>query len=121
MGVAGGERVSRWELGTSEPRPEILIRLAKVLKLRAMELLDVESGPDLRALRFAVGLSPGEVAAAALVSKRTYVRLESGRWSRMPDQGQLESLAGALKVAEPALRDALARTRRAREDARTGG
>ena len=25
VGVAGGERVSRWELGTSEPRPEINI------------------------------------------------------------------------------------------------
>jgi transcriptional regulator with XRE-family HTH domain len=31
VGVAGGERVSRWELGTSSPRPEILHQLARVL------------------------------------------------------------------------------------------
>ncbi len=41
VGVAGGERVSRWELGTSEPRPEILVRLAKVLDVAALDLLDV--------------------------------------------------------------------------------
>jgi transcriptional regulator with XRE-family HTH domain len=121
VGVAGGERVSRWELGTSEPRPAILVRLAKVLKLSPMELLDVEAGADLRALRFAVGLSPDEVAAAALVSKRTYVRLEGGRWTRLPDQAQIASLAAVLKVPEPALRDALVRTRDARVGSRTDG
>ena len=58
VGVAGGERVSRWELGTSEPRPEILVRLAKVLDVEAMDLLDVEAGVNLRALRFAVASPP---------------------------------------------------------------
>jgi transcriptional regulator with XRE-family HTH domain len=111
VGVAGGERVSRWELGTSEPRPDILVRLARVLKIRAAELLDVEAGADLRALRFAAGLSTDAVADAALISKRTYVRWESGRWTRMPDPAQARSLAAALNVSESALRDALERTR----------
>ena len=29
--VAGGERISRWELGSSAPRPEMLLRLAQAL------------------------------------------------------------------------------------------
>lgn len=88
VGVAGGERVSRWELGTSEPRPEILARLAKVLDVPALDLLDVEAGFDLRALRFAAGLSPSEVAAGAHLSERTYVRWEgSPRVSVGPQTG----------------------------------
>ena len=111
VGVAGGERVSRWELGTSEPRPEILLRLARVLKLRALELLDVEHGVDLRALRFAAGLSTDDVAAAAHLSKRTYVRWESGHWTRPPDPAQMQALASALRSTPPALLEALERTR----------
>lgn len=114
VGVAGGERVSRWELGTSEPRPEILARLAKVLDVTALDLLDVAEGADLRALRFAAGLSPSDVAATAHLSERTYVRWESGRWTRLPDPVQVGALAAALKVSKPMLLDALERTRDAR-------
>ena len=103
VGVAGGERVSRWELGTSEPRPEILVRLAKVLNVKALDLLDVEGGVDLRALRFAAGLSPGEVAASVHLSERTYVRWESGRWARLPDEPQIAALAAVFKVGRKAL------------------
>jgi DNA-binding XRE family transcriptional regulator len=38
--VAGGERISRWELGSSAPRPEILHRLAQALNVDAADLLD---------------------------------------------------------------------------------
>ena len=108
VGVAGGERVSRWELGVSEPRPDILIRLAKTLRLRVIELLDVEAtGPDLRALRLIVGMSAAEIAAAAHVSKATYLRWESGRWKRQPSPTQVMALASALRVKQAAALGAL--------------
>jgi transcriptional regulator with XRE-family HTH domain len=111
VGVAGGERVSRWELGSSEPRPEILASLAKVLDVPALDLLDVAEGADLRALRFAAGLSPRDVAATAHLSERTYVRWESGRGTRLPDSAQVAALAKALKVSRKALLAAFDRTR----------
>jgi transcriptional regulator with XRE-family HTH domain len=56
VGVAVGERVSRWELGTSEPDWRSS-RLAKVLDVAALDILDVADGAGLRALRFAAGLA----------------------------------------------------------------
>ena len=52
-----------------------------------------------------------DVAAAAHLSKRTYVRWESGQWTRLPDPGQASALAAALKVNQRVLLDALERTR----------
>ena len=99
VGVAGGERISRWELGASEPRPDIVVRLAKALDLPALQLLEiVDEVPDLRALRFAAGLSAVEVAARGHVSKTTYQHWESGRWERMPERRNLQALARALSV-----------------------
>lgn len=99
VGVAGGERISRWELGASEPRPDIVVRLAKALDLPALQLLEiVDEVPDLRALRFAAGLSAVEVAARVHVSKTTYQHWESGRWERMPERRNLQALARALSV-----------------------
>ena len=99
VGVAGGERISRWELGASEPRPDIVVRLAKALDLPALQLLEiVDEVPDLRALRFAAGLSAVEVAARVHVSKTTYQHWESGRWERMPERRKLQALARALSV-----------------------
>ena len=99
VGVAGGERISRWELGASGPRPDIVVRLAKALDLPALQLLEiVDEVPDLRALRFAAGLSAVEVAARVHVSKTTYQHWESGRWERMPERRNLQALARALSV-----------------------
>jgi transcriptional regulator with XRE-family HTH domain len=42
VGVAGGERVSRWELGTSRPRPEILRNRAH--ERFVTEVVQVHSG-----------------------------------------------------------------------------
>jgi transcriptional regulator with XRE-family HTH domain len=99
IGVAGGERVSRWELGASEPRPELLARMANVLKTPAIALLDVdEETPDLRALRYCAGLSVGELADLVHVSKTTYRRWEAGRWERPPSERHIAALAKALHV-----------------------
>lgn len=116
VGVAGGERISRWELGASEPRPDIVVRLAKALDLPALQLLEiVDEVPDLRALRFAAGLSAVEVAARVHVSKTTFQHWESGRWERMPERRNLQALALALSVG---VRETVAALERSRALAR---
>lgn len=110
--VAGGERVSRWELGTSEPRPDILVRLARVLGLPALHLIDTDgTAPDLRALRYAAGLSATEVAATAHVSKPTYERWEAGRWTRIPSPANLDDLGSALGVTASDILEAFGQAR----------
>ena len=95
--VAGGERISRWELGSSAPRPGMLQRLAQALNVGAADLL--EAGPvDLRRLRTSAGLSARALAARAHMSVPTYVRWESGRIKRLPASQALKPLAKALNV-----------------------
>ena len=65
VGAAGGERISRWELGTSTPRPDFLVRLAKALNIPTLRLIHLDGEvPDLRALRLQAGLTAPDVAAA---------------------------------------------------------
>lgn len=112
VGVAGGERISRWELGLDEPRPDSLARLARVLNAQIVELLGVDpEHRDLRALRYCAGLSAGEVAAAAHISVRSYARWESGSWVRPPSAENLRAIARSLDVSVSTVRDALDRTR----------
>src|SRR5450759_2711831 len=82
--VAGGERISRWELGSSAPRPEMLRRLAQALNVGASDLLEAGGPADLRRLRTSAGLSARTLAARAHMSVPTYVRWESGRTKRLP-------------------------------------
>jgi len=97
IGAAGGERVSRWELGTSEPRPEFIAKLARTLGLPALQLIRFEGeGPDLRALRLQAGLTVSELADRTNLSVPTYLRWESGRWARLPSPAVLEAIARAL-------------------------
>ena len=112
VGVAGGERVSRWELGTSAPRLHLVRRLATVLDVPAEQLLASPSGPlGLRELRVAAGVSAQELAGRAQVSVPTVVRWESGRFVRLPPREVLELLAAGLGVpverVEAALLEAL--------------
>lgn len=112
VGVAGGERVSRWERGTSEPRPDILVRLAETLGLTPFALLDTDpASPDLRALRLAAGLTATEVAVRAHVAKPTYERWEAGHWKRLPSRENLRDLARGLSVTVAATIAAFERTR----------
>jgi transcriptional regulator with XRE-family HTH domain len=98
IGVAGGERISRWELGSSGPRPEILLRLAVALDVDAADLLEDRGPADLRRLRTSAGLSARTLAARVHVSVPTYVRWESGRTKRLPATQALKPLAKALNV-----------------------
>jgi transcriptional regulator with XRE-family HTH domain len=96
--VAGGERISRWELGSSNPRPEMLQRLAQALNVGTADLLEAEAPADLRRLRTSAGLSARSLAARAHISAPTYVRWESGRTKRLPATQALNLLAKALNV-----------------------
>ena len=96
--VAGGERISRWEVGTSAPRPEMLRRLAQALNVKAADLLETGGPADLRRLRTAAGISARTLAARAHMSVPTYIRWESGRIKRLPARQALEPLAKALNV-----------------------
>jgi transcriptional regulator with XRE-family HTH domain len=98
INVAGGERISRWELGSSTPRPEILHRLAEALNVGAADLLEARGPADLRRLRTSAGFSARTLAARAHVSVPTYVRWESGRTKRLPAGQALKPLAKALNV-----------------------
>jgi len=112
IGVAGGERISRWELGTSAPRPEMLHRLAEVLGLGVDDLLVRTDRPaDLRRLRTAAGLSARDLAARAHLSVPTYVRWESGRMDRLPSGPALTLLAAALDATVEDVQAALVATR----------
>ena len=97
--VAGGERISRWELGSSAPRPEMLQRLAQALNVGVTELLEAGGLVDLRRLRTSAGLSARTLAAQAHLSVPTYVRWESGRTKRLPGRQALKPLAKALNVS----------------------
>lgn len=78
VGVAGGERVSRWELGTSSPRPHLVLHLAGVLGVDLNELYARPREVDLRSLRVAAGMSMDELASRIHASKTTISRWESG-------------------------------------------
>jgi transcriptional regulator with XRE-family HTH domain len=98
IGVAGGERISRWELGSSAPRPELLHRLAQALNVAAADLLEAGGAADLRRLRTFAGISARTLAVRAHMSVPTYIRWESGRIKRLPARQALEPLAKALDV-----------------------
>ncbi|HEX7536489.1 MAG TPA: helix-turn-helix transcriptional regulator [Dermatophilaceae bacterium] len=111
VGVAGGERVSMWERGASQPRPELLPPLAAALGLTPADLLVPDLiGSDLRRLRFLAGLSSAELAEAIHLSKVTLKRWEAGHLERLPVSGTLKALAGALGVTVPAVRQAMTRS-----------
>lgn len=113
VGVAGGERVSRWERGASDPRPETLQRIAKALQVEVQGLLTPSDGDaDLRRLRVLAGLSARQVAERTHVSVPTYARWEAGQIERPLADATLEALGEALGVAVSEVTAALAAIRR---------
>ena len=111
IGVGGGERISRWELGTSSPRPQLLHRLADAVGVDVGALLTPADDPDLRRLRVMNGLSARELATRAHMSLPTLVRWESGRIAQIPRRAALEPLAVALGVSIDAAERAVSRAR----------
>jgi len=104
VGAAGGERISRWELGTSSPRPDFLVRLAKALDIPTLRLIHLDGDvPDLRALRLQAGLTVPELATSVNVAVPTYYAWEQGRWTRLPAPRSLDALARALGASADAV------------------
>ncbi|WP_366521166.1 helix-turn-helix transcriptional regulator [Lapillicoccus sp.] len=100
VGVAGGDRVSKWECGTAEPRPETLHRLAAVLDRQPVDLLTPLIGvADLRRLRVLAGKTAASVAKAAHLSLTTYQRWEGGDIEHLPPRAALVELGEALGVS----------------------
>jgi transcriptional regulator with XRE-family HTH domain len=95
IGVAGGERISRWELGTSRPRGyKVLHRLADALAIEPNALLvPAREGPDLRRLRFIAGLSTRQLAKQARMSEGNLSHWEAGHAMRIPARVALKPLA----------------------------
>lgn len=99
--VAGGERVSRWELGSSVPHPGVLLKLADALGVEVEDLLEVpEDGPGLRELRLGAGLTLEALAESVLASTRTVHRWEHGSFQRLPSERTVSLLAKALNVSD---------------------
>jgi transcriptional regulator with XRE-family HTH domain len=124
VGAAGGERVSRWELGASAPRPDFLVKLARALDIPTLSLIHLDGEiPDLRALRLQAGLTVPELASRTNLSAPTYSWWEQGRATRLPSAATLETLAGAFQepvdVVAAAFNEAqrLRRRRKARQRA----
>lgn len=113
VGVAGGERVSRWELGTSSPRPQLVLHLAGVLGVDLNELYARPREGDLRSLRVAAGMSMDELASRIHASKTTISRWESGDVVRPLSVRVLALLAEALGVSPDVVQQAAERSRSA--------
>ena len=123
IGVAGGERVSRWELGTSRPRGyKVLHRLADVLGVEPDALLvpapggaglaqaEVHRGPEHSRAREAGPDVGGEPES-----------LGGGHPMRIPARAALKPLARALGVTIEEVERAVVRSRQFRAGSGTGG
>ena len=112
--VAGGERVSRWELGVTTPRAVTVGRLASALGVSVDDLMpSVGAASGLRELRTRAGLSPRDLAEATHMSVSTIQRWESGRTSRPLPDPTLQALATALGVSVEDVAAAISRARQA--------
>ena len=121
VGAAGGERISRWELGTSTPRPDFLLRLARALDIPAIRLVHLDGDvPDLRALRLQAGLTVADLVTSVNVAVPTYYAWEQGRWARLPAPQSLAALARALGESVEAVVAAFHEAQRHRRRDETG-
>jgi transcriptional regulator with XRE-family HTH domain len=111
IGVAGGERISLWELGKTSPHPRVVPRLAAALQVRVEDLLQpgVEQ-PDLRELRTTAGLSLRSLADLTHLSKTTLIRWELEGVAEPPTHETLSSYASALNVSVEVVRRAMSRS-----------
>ncbi|SDO15841.1 helix-turn-helix transcriptional regulator [Geodermatophilus sp. DSM 45219] len=104
-------RIRVWETGLERPRPRFIPRLAAVLGIDPLHLLDVDpDDPPLAALRLAAGRATNEVTAPG-VSVMTYVRLEDGRPGANPSVRVIAAIAELLGVDVPRVEAAVRRSR----------
>ena len=111
IGSAGGERVSKWELGVQSPRPEAIRKLAQVLNVDPSQLLQ-PGRSDLRRLRVSRGLAAKDLAAKAHLALPTLMRWEEEGLQRMPNPKTIAALAAALHVSPAEVQEAVIESRR---------
>lgn len=112
LGLSSPSRVRTWETGLEHPRPRVVPRLAEVLHVDPLELLDVDpEDPPLAALRAAAGRATNEMSAPGM-SVMTYARLEDGRRGAEPTDAVITAIAARLHVDETRVRSAIRRSRR---------
>lgn len=112
VGIAGGERVSKWELGTATPRLEVLAKVARVVDVDIQVLL----APGFRLvgvarLRAAQSLSVSEAARRCHVSIATYERWERGKTVHGPAGASLALFAQVMQVSEAEAETAFGQSR----------
>jgi transcriptional regulator with XRE-family HTH domain len=83
------------------------LALAEALTIEPIQLLVMPNGIDLRALRLASGLSAAELARAAHVSVRSYLRWESGEDLPLDNPRILWALAQRLDASRAQISQAL--------------
>lgn len=114
IGMAGGERVSRWELGLTVPRPEALGRIAEVLETDIDALLTpINHHPDLCRLRILAAMSANQLAQQTHISLSTIRRWEAGQVAQLPTEETLQPVAAALGVRVADVENALRQARAA--------
>jgi DNA-binding XRE family transcriptional regulator len=117
LGLSSSARVRLWESGSETPRPRLIPRIASLLKVNPLRLLDVDmEDPSLAALRVAAGRATTEMVAPGM-SVMTYLRLEDGRSIVEPQAAVITSLSALLQVQAPLVRAAIQRSRRDNEAA----
>jgi hypothetical protein len=100
-----------WESGIEHPRPRFVPKLATVLGVEPLHLLDVDpDDPPLAALRVAAGLATNEMNAPGM-SVMTYVRLEDGRPGPEPTATVIAAIAAILRTDEVLIQSAIRRSR----------
>ena len=105
-------RIRVWERGFERPRPRLVPRLAAVLGVEPLHLLDADpQDPPLAALRVAAGLATSDMGAPGM-SVMTYVRLEDGRPGADPAAGVVQAVADVLGVDLARVKAAIHRSRR---------
>lgn len=111
LGLSSPSRIRVWESGIERPRPRFVPKLAAVLGVEPLQLLDVDpDDPPLAALRVAAGLATNEMSAPGM-SVMTYVRLEDGRPGSEPTDKVIASIATVLRIDEGLVQSAIRRSR----------
>jgi hypothetical protein len=111
LGLSSPSRIRVWESGIERPRPRFIPKLAEVLGVEPLQLLDVDPGdPPLAALRVAAGRATNEMSAPGM-SVMTYVRLEDGRPGSEPTDTVIAAIAATLRTDEAVVQLAIRRSR----------
>jgi transcriptional regulator with XRE-family HTH domain len=118
IGASSKQRIWHWERGAEQPHPRFVPRIARVLQVGPLALLDGDpANPTISALRLAAGLTCSDIWRRTPIAKTTYHRIDRGVGARRTDPTVLTALAGVLNTPEE---DILAAIERARQLASLG-